>query len=270
MIRLACLVRAHRRVDTLRVVLDELLGLQLSRPPFATWIVTMADRPTPDVLGVLEACKKVGFSFFQTDIPVLDAGRERFLEAQNEHLDYVERFYTPDWVYIVDDDFALDLDGAALLPEQLARTDVDAFYMKCLFVQNFHDFHNVKREHNSIRLYRHRPGARFSGKRMLSIPDELHDEYVIQGRTAQYPGVLFEYGGFTPEDRAATRAAYIEAGKDDAFVRSLLDFHLVPMPPGLKNPFLCLTAPLQSHSSSSEVTDSPPTTTASAPSSASS
>ena len=129
----------------------------------------------------------------------------------------------PDWVYVVDDDFWFEPHKitTALAPA-LSDLDIDAYYCPCLFIQDASDTYNPDRQHESIRLYRHVPRARFSGKRMLSVPDGPHDTAIISGRTARFPVPILEYGGYTASDRTAVIDAYKRARKDDDFTRALL------------------------------------------------
>lgn len=218
MIKLAALVRAHARADTLRVVLSELkryqtfLGLDVH-------IFAMLDRPTPEVTDVAFSFTDYGH---QCSIPILDKGRERFLEAQNCHLEYLEREFNPDWVYVVDDDFWFEpvRVTSALVPA-LSTTEFDAYYCPVVFIQDALDTYNPDSHHESIRLYRHVSRARFSGKRMLSMPDGPHDDAIITGRVARFPAPILEYGGFDAESRRRNIDAYARAGKVDAFTQAL-------------------------------------------------
>jgi hypothetical protein len=232
--KLACLVRAHRRAESLRVVLQELEAYK-TFDSLEVHVEVLADRPTAEVKRTIS---DAGLEYTSLPFPILGPSGERFLDAQNFHLETLEFRYSPDWVYVVDDDSALDFYGAARLPDQLARSDVDAFYIPSMYIEDKPFLYNAARKHNSIWLYRHAPGARFSGKRMLSMPDDPHDAAVMSGRTAQYPGTILEVGGYSAADREATAKAYREAGKDDAFTRALLEGRdLREVPLTLHSPF---------------------------------
>lgn len=222
MIHLAALVRAHRRADTLRVALTE-LDRYADFPGLKVSTIVFEDRCPTSFLDIYASLRHPP-TVVAVDVPILGAGRERFLEAQNSHLSHMERLLgSPDWVYVCDDDFWFEPEKITdTLVPALSNHEVDAYYCPCLFLQDAPDTYNPDRQHESIRLYRHLPRARFSGKRMLSMPDGPHDAAVISSRTARFPVPLLEYGGFTPEDRGRVVASYRAANKDDAFTRSLL------------------------------------------------
>lgn len=263
-LKLAIIVRAHARERLLAATLRS-IGRFAPQGNVSTRIFIAGDRISADAAvaigGFLDVDDRSTFKAF--NCPILSLDGERFLDAQNMHLDWVERDWDPDWIFVMDDDFTLDVDGWNRLPDQLARDDVDAFYMSCLFLEDSFRTHNAARKHRSIRLYRHQRGARFSGKRMLSIPDALEARAVISFRTADYPGVILEHGGFDAPARIAVQQAYLQAGKDDQFVRALTSRRLVSVPGDILNPFetllQCPSDPTHSASSTSETSPSGPT-----------
>lgn len=230
---LTALVRAHSRPRRLQLVLSQLDSYR-KIPNLDVDILVLADRPTPAVLDVLRQAETDFGAFSRySPVPVLDNNRERFLEAQNAHLEWLDFFASsPDWIYVVDDDFWIEPNSAhkALESTILARSDIDAYYMTCLFVQDSPNTYNPERQHRSIRLYRHVPGARFSGTRMLSMPDEAHDAAIISRRTDDFPAPLLEYGGYSEADRATNLSNYARAGKSDPFTASLLSPRREPLP----------------------------------------
>lgn len=218
------MVRAHRRTKTLRIVLSELQrystfqGLDV-RP------LAMVDRASAGVRAVLEEFK---VPVIESPFPLLEPGRERFMEALNVHLKELEKC-DPDWVLVQDDDNWFEPTRiTAELPAALASRDVDAYFVRALFFQDSPDTYNTRRYHQSIQLWRHIKGFRYSTKRMIFAPDSLHDAAIIACRTRILPVPALDYGGFTEEDRIATYTAYERAGKVDDFTKALIE------PPALR------------------------------------
>jgi len=219
---LGAAVRAHRRLDSLKVVLSELKRYS-TFPGVRVFTHVLADRPTPEVEALLKSVAIPELHWELSPFPLLERGKENFLRAQNLQIDRLEQLYNPDWIYVADDDFAFEAVGIeSELPAALASRNVDAWFCRVLFLQDAPNKFNPRRVHNSIRLFRHDRGFRHLDKRMLSMPDALHDSAIISGRTGQLRTPLFEVGGFTLADRRAVYDAYAAAGKVDSFTGALL------------------------------------------------
>lgn len=219
MIRLGVMVRAHRRTKTLRIVLSE-LKRHGTFPGLDVRPLAMVDRASPEVRSILDEFK---VPVIESPFPLLEPGRERFMEALNVHLRELEKC-DPDWVLVQDDDNWLEpLRAEKELPQALANPVVDAYFIKGLFFQDATDTYNTRRHHQSLQLWRHIKGFRYSTKRMIFVPDALHDAAIIACRTRILPVPAMDYGGFTEEDRIATYTAYERAGKIDPFVKALIE-----------------------------------------------
>ena len=216
--KLAVLLRAHRRPAYLA---HALRAWSLLSPLIPLRVHVALDRPTPEVLEVLAPLKTDAIIRDFSHLPILSPGRDRFLDAQNAHLDWLMEFPPAEWVMVADDDFWFEpTAAAAYLPAALDNPDADAYFCQCLSIHALPDLYNAARGHTSIRLYRNLdPTARFTGDRMLSIPDALHDFSVITYRTAQLRVPLLEYN-HEPADRWATYTTYRDSGKEDPYTRS--------------------------------------------------
>lgn len=225
-------VRAHKRLESLKVVLNEARRYG-TFPGIRTFIHVLADRPAPGITDLLKSLESPEFHWELSPFPLLEPGRENFLRAQNLQLDRLEQLYDPDWIYVADDDFAFEAVGIEHeLPGALTDPTRDAWFARVLFLQDAYDTYNPRRVHNSIRLFRHECGFRHSDKRMLSMPDALHDSAIISGRTGQLRTPLFEVGGFTLQERRDVYDAYAAAGKADSFTGALLSkgpLHTFPL-----------------------------------------
>jgi hypothetical protein len=221
-VTLGIAVRAHRRLESLKVVLAEAKRYG-TFPGVRAFIHVLADRPAPGIPEYLKSAATPELHWEVSPFPILEPGRERFIQAQNLQLDRLEQLYDPDWIYVADDDFAFEAVGIEKeLPAALTHPSIVAWFARVLFLQDAPNTYNPRRVHNSIRLFRHDRGFRHSDKRMLSMPDALHDSAIISGRTGQLRTPLFEVGGYTAEERQKVYDAYAAAGKVDPFTGALL------------------------------------------------
>lgn len=240
---LGVLLRVHDRPLTTQIVLSELRAYKYLDPArLDVGVCVWADRPTPEVKRVLDSYTDLIDAVEYSRFPLLDHRGEHFLEAQNKHLELAERTWSHiDWIYVSDDDHWFEpLRAYANLIPALERPEVGGYIVECLFFQapdlegvegeETHYF-NALRKHNSIILYRHVPGERFSGGRMLKCPDATLDDIVIQDRERRLDIPALEYGGFRYLDRQRVHRRYIEAGKvNDRFVDALLSSDLRKFP----------------------------------------
>jgi len=222
---LGVLLRAHERERSLRIALSEAFCYG-TLPGIESYVCIGMDRPTDAVLDIVfDACRshRCRASAFYFNRPILDSSGEHFLEAQNQHLsEYELRFPAADWLYMADDDRwfePLKIDSE--LPAALADRSIDAYFCTSYFMWDRPDLHNTVREHRSALLWRHIPGQRFHGLRMLNVPDDLYDAAVVSGRTADIKTPLLDYGSFNGDLRLRNWQEFDEAGKHDAFTRSL-------------------------------------------------
>lgn len=224
------MLRAHVRLKTLDILLRELrryhqdLGIDVR-------ICAMVDRPSPDVQDCIDfhfaRHLKAGGRTLYLPAPfrLLDGEGEHFLDGMNYQIVEMERVWPDmDWIFHADDDRWFEpVQISKELPKALADESVDAYYCKSLFMWGAADTFNTSRHHDSILLYRHQPGARWSGRRMLNIPDELQEQAVMSGRVGTIRTPLLDYGTFSEADRLRVWTAFAVAGKTDAYVKSIYD-----------------------------------------------
>lgn len=232
MIRLGVLLRAHRREHTLRIVLRE-LRRYATFPGISLMTVASLDRPTPAVSRVLSEFPEV--ASFESTIPVISAGRERWMENENEHLEQLERHGDFDWVYVADDDRWWDprLITEAL-PAALQDPNVSAYMCESLFFHTYTNAYTNTRRHRTILLWRHAPGVRCRpGSRVLNCPEPLHEQFLFSEQIKDFPVPLLDYGSFSEADRAALIeqfAGVVNAVSDVGSIHRAADLVRYPEP----------------------------------------
>jgi hypothetical protein len=82
--------------------------------------------------------------------------------------------------------------------------------------------YTTTRHHASALLFRHSRGARFSGRRIISVPDEILDAATIRDTLRNLDIPLLDYGTFSPAEAHRVTAAYTAAGISDDYTRSAL------------------------------------------------
>jgi hypothetical protein len=217
------MLRCHVRYRTLAIVLSELyryrrdMGIDVR-------VCALMDRCCPDVQELLEDYSRAPW-FFTIDAPrrSLDKDGEHFMELLNVQMDAMEeRWPDLEWIYAQDDDRWFEpVHITEELPRALADDSKDVYFCRSLFFWNDSDTFNTERQHDSALLYRHCPGARWSGRRILNVPDEPYDAAVMSGRTGVINTPLLDFGTFTADDRLRVYTAFACAGKKDAYVQSI-------------------------------------------------
>jgi len=220
------MLRAHCRYRTLDIVLSELyryrreMGIDVR-------VCAMMDRSPPDVQDLLEQYEGAYPDWFftlQAPRRQLDKDGEHFVEGLNFQIEATEaRWGDLEWIYAQDDDrWFSPVQITEELPRALADNSKDAYYCKSLFMWGpaFNTF-NTARHHDSILLYRHQAGARWSGRRILNIPDALQEQAVIEGRVGTLRTPLLDYGTFREDERFRVYSAFALAGKTDDYVKSI-------------------------------------------------
>lgn len=217
------LLRAHARSKPLRVALDEALRYSsfLQR---RVVIDLLVDRPTGDVCQVIDDYKgHPDISVHFTDIPLVSAALgERFMETANDQVRRLEE-HDCEWIMFADDDRWLEPVGIEKeLPLSLADDDVDLIYAHSWFMWDKPNQRNMRRKHLSPIVWRHEHGCRFppSCDRIIQAPLEIHDEAIIYGRIKTLNTPLLDYGTFDADERARVRKAFVDAGKNDKYIRS--------------------------------------------------
>jgi hypothetical protein len=232
MIRLGVLLRAHRREHTLRIVLRE-LRRYATFPGISLMTVASLDRPTPAVSRVLSEFPEV--ATFRSKVPLVSGGTERWMEAENEHLDVLEREGEFDWLYLADDDRWFDPTRIGnALGAALQFGGADAYVVESLFFHTYTNTYTTTRKHRTILLWRHAPGVRCTpGSRVLNCPEPLHEQYLFADRIRDFPVPLLDYGSFHDEDRAALASQFagvVTAVSDVATIQAAPSLVIYPTP----------------------------------------
>lgn len=223
LIRLGVLLRAHRRARTLDIVLSELERYN-SFPGLEVHILTQIDRPTEDVQDILRKHANPDFMRFTSAPKPMVADKENFLSNQNAHLDEAERRLPRcDWFFTADDDRWFEPQRITEeLPRALSNPDISLWDCRSLFMWDEPTKFNAARHHLTPLLWRHIPRFRFSGRRMMSVPDALHDQYILTGAHGHMQTPLLDYGSYTSAERRLLYDIFTAAGKRDDYIDSLL------------------------------------------------
>ena len=224
------MLRAHCRVKTLSLLLGELRRYHRDMD-IDVRICAMADRPSPDVFDCIEdhfaAHVQANGRVLYVAAPFrqLDSQGEHFMKGLNVQMDAMEKAWPEmDWVFAADDDRWFEpVKITEELPRALADDSKDMYYCRSLFMWDRSDLFNTSRQHDSALLYRFQPGYRWSGDRMLNVPDALHEQAVMTGRTGTISTPLLDYGTFDERERLRVYTAFSVAGKLDPYVKSIYD-----------------------------------------------
>lgn len=220
------MLRCHVRYKTLKILLRELwryrrdLCIDLR-------VCAMLDNVSPDVYELCMAWEEMAPTwFFTISAPFRQLDKEkgeRFMEGLNFQIEAMEaRWSDLEWIFAADDDRWFEpVKITAELPWALTDESKDVYFCRSLFMWDKSDTFNTERQHDSALLYRHVPGARWSGRRILNVPDEPYDSAVMAGRTGVINTPLLDYGTFTADDRLRVYTAFAVAGKRDAYVQSI-------------------------------------------------
>jgi len=184
------------------------------------------DRSPPDVQELLERYETAYPDWFftiQAPRRQLDKDGEHFVEGLNFQIEAMEaRWEDLEWIYAQDDDRWFEsVKITEELPRALSAGSKDVYYCRSLFMWDKSHLFNTSRAHDSILLYRHRPGARWSGNRILNVPDEIQEQAIIEGREGTISTPLLDYGTFREDERFRVYAAFALAGKTDDYVKSI-------------------------------------------------
>lgn len=218
------LVRCHCRPMLLEIVLQELLRYQ-DLSDLVVKIHVLSDRPTVGVSKVLMKYSRRLFNLMESPFPLLSpgSGERRFMDALRlQHADLLKDG-SVDWFYLADDDRWLEPHHALpVLKDALWNPGVDLWYANSLFMWDEPDKYQPHRAHFSPVFSRRIPGDEFPTNRIIQAPALVHDQSIMCGRTGVLPIPLLDYGSFHAVDRLRLHAAFVEAGKIDPYVDSLL------------------------------------------------
>lgn len=202
-VSLGVLLRVHDRPLHTRIVLGE-LARYASFPGVDVRVVVAVDRPSPAVSDILAEYDGAPFiqEIYHAEVPIIKGGKERWMDAENEHLDHLERDGDFDWVYVQDDDHWLEpVKAASLLPAALRSTEANAYFVTSLFFHGSSDTYTTTRAHRTILLWRHERGARCSGRLCLNCPDPLHEAYLFGDTCRDLPIPCLDYGSVSEAER---------------------------------------------------------------------
>lgn len=227
---LLCILRVHARPLLTKICLHELDAYAHLSPSLSVRVLIQADRPSPDVARLLASDLPACVSDIQhLPYPILDRHGEHYLDAQNDAIDLAEEGEPFDWAFLCDDDRWLEPRAAyARLLPALRVPGVTAYNIESLFFSGHTNTYTLTRSHASPLLWKHTPGARFSGRRMINVPDDILDAATIRDTLRNLDIPLLDYGTFTPAEARRVYDAFFLAGKDDAYTRSAL------LPPDLR------------------------------------
>lgn len=221
--------RAHRRA----ALLDRTLRFyeRLGRSDAPVEIALMADRPTADVREVIKLHRNNLARVIECPFPMVSfEGGQRWMEASNYHLANGVEPLEPVFVIFSDDDRWPEASYAQEHLALVGNSDVDMWYARSLFFWNETQVRADFFDHNSVYLWRHRPGDRFDEKMLNQAPAGVHADALANGRHAQLKARLLDYGYASTEERAACFASHKESGRLDKVVLHLLDKNPVLRP----------------------------------------
>lgn len=213
-------LRGHRRA----ALLDRTLRFweSMHTGDYPVEICLMLDRPTPDVRAVARLHSAHIARQLECPFPILSfEGGDRFMEAANVHLAECEAL-EPNWVVFADDDRWFEPSYHQEHRRAVDDDSVDCWYARSLF---FWDDRHVRTDffdHNSVALFRHRPGDRFDHS-YNQAPAALHADAHRLGRTGQLSARLLDFGYASRAEREACFRAHAETGRLDQVVNHLLD-----------------------------------------------
>lgn len=215
-VKLGVILKAHRRAETLMKVLHQLAVMGVV---FDVRVVCLEDRPTDEVRHILAT--EPGLVRVPLKFSVVGS-RERFMEANNVGLDFLEE-WQPDWVYIADDDRWFEDGWAGELDEVLNDPKIDVAFVRSLFFWNETHVRRDFFHHCSPLLWRWRPGAGYRDDRMIETPPDLLDEARARGRVTVLRTRLMDFGYADRAEREHLARQYFIAGKVDRLTTALLD-----------------------------------------------
>ena len=220
--KIAALLRVHRRARTLDIVLSEIARYG-KLPGIQTIVQVAADRPSKEVEMILARHKSLIHSRINVEPIVSKDSGERFQEVLNEQLEVIQD-WKPDWVLRQDDDEWLEpCHATEELPLAIHDPEIDLWYAFTVYMWDRPNQYNFRRKHFSPYMFRYIPGDRFPTNRLIHATELLHDRAVIEGRQGLLRSPLLDYGTFTEEERQENFERYLKAGRLDDFTRSLVE-----------------------------------------------
>jgi hypothetical protein len=193
-------------------------------------MIIQTDRPSQGVSRLLASDLPDCVSDCQhLPYPLLGPRGARWTDSINDGLDLAERGEPFDWVFQADDDRWIEPhQGYQHLVPALNNSRATVFNFESLFFFGNSNTFTTTRHHFSALMFRHSRGARLSGRRVVSVPDEILDAAHIRDTLRNFPVPLLDYGSATPAEAHRVTAAYLAAGISDAYTQSAL------LPPNLR------------------------------------
>lgn len=222
---LGVLLRVHCRALTLDLALSEIFRYEKVVPSLKVHVHILADRPTDEVVAVLRRYQDRLAFWKSCPFPIVSPDGERWGEASNlQMLDFNTAWAPkPDWILFQDDDRWLEpLHAPAELETALWNPDVDMWYAHSLFMWDHPDRYHSGRHHHSPILFRFQPGDYFPRNRVIQATEGVHDQAIMASRIATLRTPLLDYGSFHSTERIRLYNAFVEAGKVDPYIDSLL------------------------------------------------
>lgn len=218
------MLRCHRRTKTLSTVLNELRRIQECGLAQVR-IHAAADRPTDQVRTILANHNDLIRTTWEPDFQVVGPKGEKFREFKKAQFEQIKNWSVrPDWILFQDDDRWFEPNRITEeLPKVLADKDHDMWLAESLFIWDRSDQYNANRLHRSPVLFRFRPRDQYPLDRDIQAPSPLHDQAIIRRRAGVLKTPLLDYGTFSEGERARVYAAFMQAGKDDPYVHSIVE-----------------------------------------------
>ena len=232
MVKVAILLRCHRRTWQLEGVLDQCLR-GFPEVGICPHVILMPDRPTEEVKAivakwgenervlVVEPKKVEGHRWAKTGMIGLNQGLDAMEKAGIK----------PDWVHFRDDDEMLGIGWKTRLKKCLEDKDTLAWLAVSLYI--WYDRAeespavNINQMHYSPIFFRYVKGDRFpEDGRSTQVTDRIQKRILRNKyRKRTLPFYLYDFGvtNYSQMDREAMVKRMNEAGKDDGYTRAFVD-----------------------------------------------
>lgn len=232
MVKVASLVRCHRRTWQLEGVLDQCLN-SFPEAGVESYVILMPDRPTEEVSQIVvkwQSNDRVivvyppeadGHRWAKTGMQGLNAGLSAMEEAG----------INPDWVHFRDDDEMLGIGWKTRLKKCLEDKDTLAWLAVSLYIwydrENESPAVNINQLHYSPIFFRWVLGDRFpEDGRSTQVTSRIQQRILRNKyRKRTLPFYLYDFGvtNYTQQEREDMVKRMNEAGKDDGYTRAFVD-----------------------------------------------
>lgn len=217
----AVTLRVHQRAE----LLDKVLAYwtTLKAPDVDIVLSILEDRPTPEVRAVVD--KYPVAQRLSCPFPILsfELGEKWRESCDIQYQALAEMKPRPDWVIFADDDRWFEQGWEVELAKAVKDKKTDLFYATSLFFWTPTEVRTDFFEHNSVAMYRYRPGDHWDLERHLQAPQQIHDAAHKAGRVKQFKHRLLDFGYASDEERRRLLHTFKLVGRIDGVTRHLLD-----------------------------------------------